>query len=50
MILGKSKVWLQSSYSYAVVIPKNVVENLGIKKGDVIVFKLSGDKIVVEKE
>ena len=50
MILGKSKVWLQCRTSLAITIPKVVRENLGVRQGDVIVFKLVDGKIVIEKE
>jgi len=47
MILGKSKVWVQGG-SLAIVIPKIVVENFGIKAGDVVVFEYVDGKIVLK--
>jgi len=49
IILGKSKVWVQGHYSLSIVVPKVVAENLGIKAGDTVVFRLINGKIVVEK-
>jgi len=50
VVLGRSKVWVQGRYSFSVVVPKVVAENLGIKAGDAVVFRLRDGKVVVEKE
>jgi len=49
IILGKSKVWIQGHYSLSIVVPKVVAENLGIKAGDTVVFKLRNGMVIVEK-
>ncbi|MHA1833274.1 MAG: AbrB/MazE/SpoVT family DNA-binding domain-containing protein [Candidatus Baldrarchaeia archaeon] len=32
---------------YAIYLPKAIVEKLGIKEGDVLVFNVRGDKLIV---
>ena len=32
---------------YAVYLPKVIVEKLGIKEGDILVFNIRGDKLIV---
>jgi len=48
--LGSSRVWVQGKYSLSLVIPKVVAENLKLRPGDVVVFKLKDGMIVLEKE
>ena len=47
MKLGESKVWVQGIYSLAVVIPRLVVHNYGIKPGDTVEFVAEGNKLVL---
>jgi len=49
VVLGRSKVWVQGHYSLSIVVPKVVAENLGIKAGDTVVFKLRNGMVIVEK-
>ena len=50
VVLGKSKTWIQGYSSLVVVVPKVIAENLGLKPGDTVVYKLKDNAIVIEKE
>lgn len=32
-----------------IVIPKEIRERFGIKPGDAVIFKIQGDKVIIEK-
>jgi len=44
-ILGMSKI----TYKFQVTIPKRVREKFDLKEGDVIIFILEDDKLIVKK-
>ena len=33
-----------------IVIPKEIREKFGIKPGDAVIFKIQGDKVILEKK
>ena len=46
--IGKSKVGLRGQVSLAITIPKQVVENFNIQKGDVIEFYQNEGLIILK--
>jgi len=46
--IGKSRVGIRGQSSLAITIPKQVVENFNIQKGDVIEFYQNKDIIILK--